>query len=362
MPRQEPDRYYIEAAARVLDVLELFSEHEEVRLTDAMTRLGLIKSTAFRFLYTLEKKGYIERTAGGKSYRRVRSHRIGFASISPAIPFVSEVERGITAEAAKAGLDLHIRHHQFESARLIADVEQLLQLNIRLLLCYNPDEYVSHIVADKCASAGVPVIAITFPVPGARIFGINNYRAGLAGGEGLGEQIARRWSGGPDKVVVLDIPGSSPAQQARITGMLEGLRKNVPLEPSSIVHLHCDRVVKTAEVAMGETLGRFRQARRMAVLCYNDVNALGALRALQTAGRTQDAAILSQGAVRDVRLQLRSRRGAMWCAVAHFPERFGAGLMPLISRLLRAEDVPATTFTEHVLLTPANVRRYYPED
>ncbi len=365
MPRLKADQkakdgpYYIEAAARALDVLELFGENEEVRLLDVSERLGLIKSTAFRFLYTLERKGYIERTPGGRSYRRLRKRRVGFASISAAIPFVLEVERGIETEAGKAGVELLVRHHEFDGTRLLRDVEELLASNIRLLLCYNPDEFLSHVVADRCSAAGVPVIAITFPIPGARLFGVNNYRAGLAGGEGLGEQIVRRWAGTVDKVLALDIPGSSPAQQARITGMLEGLRKNVRVPDSNILHLHPDRQKTTAQVAMREVLERFPRARHIAVVCYNDVNALGALRAVEAAGRGDHVAILSQGAAGDVREQLRKRRSALWSAVAHFPDRFGEKLIPLMLRVLRGEEVPSTTYTDHVLLTSANVGRYY---
>src|SRR5690242_15983146 len=53
---KKPDPYLIEAAVKVLDVLELFNSHETVRLTDVVEELGLIKSSAFRLLYTLEHK------------------------------------------------------------------------------------------------------------------------------------------------------------------------------------------------------------------------------------------------------------------------------------------------------------------
>lgn len=353
------DPYFIEAAGKALDVLAMFGEQEEVRLTDVMARLGLIKSTAFRLLYTLEKKGYIERTPGGRGYQRLRRRRIGFVSISQSIQFVAEVERGIGSEAAECGLDLLVRHHEFDSSLLIHQVNELLASGIRLLLCYNQDEHLSHVLADRCSAAGVPVVAITFPVPGAFVFGVNNYRAGLAGGEGLGDLIERKWPGSLDCVVVLDIPGSSPAQQARITGMLEGLRTRVDVPASAVLHLHPDRHTATAEVAMHEVLHSHEQARHIAVLCYNDVNALGALRAVEAAGRADHVAILSQGGVAEVRAHLRKRRSAMWGAVAHFPERFGERLIPVVLRILRDEAVPAATYTEHVLLTRSNIARYY---
>jgi ribose transport system substrate-binding protein len=353
------DRYYIEAAARVLDVLELVNRREAVRLTDVVSELNMIKSSAFRFLYTLERKGYIERAPDGRSFRRRRPQQVGFVSISDKIPFVGQVEQSITQEAERAGLTLLLRHHYFDPALMIAAVDELLQLGIAVLICYNPDEHISHLIADRCAQAQVPVIAITFPVPGARLFGINNYRAGLLGGEGLGEHLEARWSSKVNQVVLLDIPGSSPAQQARMTGMLEGLRKFVHVPATAVTHLHAERESGTAYDLMRDLLREKARSRRIAVLSYNDVNALGALRAVNEAERSHDVRIVSQGGVAEVRTAIR-KGGALWGAVAHFPERFGSRLIPLVLGILRGEAPPQTTYTEHVLLTRANLRRYYP--
>jgi len=358
MPR--PDRYLIEAAARALDVLELFNHQDDIRLSEVVEKLDLVKSTAFRLLYTLEAKGFIERSANGRSYRKRRRFRVGMLSVSRHITFASEVEHGIEVEARRAGLELVIRHHEFDSSRLIKEAEALLSHNLSLLLCYNPDEHLSHVIADRCSSAGVPVVAITFPIPGARLFGINNYRAGIAGGEGLGEQIGRRWSGAVDRVVLLDIPGSSPAQTARNTGMIEGLRRNVRISDSKIMHLHTERGASGPFTAMRRILDDFPRERRIAVLCYNDLNAIGALRATEESDRADHVAILSQGGVAEVRAALRKAHSCMWSAVAHFPERFGERLVPVLTAILQGEPAPATVFTEHVLLTRSNIDRYYP--
>ena len=356
----KPDRYLIEAAARVLDVLELFNQADEVRLADVAAKLNLVKSTAFRLLYTLEAKGLIERMPNGRSFRKRMRYRIGMLSVSKSIVFVSEVERGIEAEAKRAGLDVIIRHHEFDPARVVQEAEALLAQGLSLLLCYNPDEHLSHIIADRCATLNVPVVAITFPVPGARFFGINNYRAGLAGGEGLGEQISRRWAGSLDRVVVLDIPGSSPAQRARNIGMVEGLRRNVRVMDTKIIHVHVDRGGEGPAATVRSILTQLPNDRRIALLCYNDLNALGAVRAVEEAGRADQAAILSQGAIEPVRAALRKGRSPLWSAVAHFPERFGERLIPHLLGILRGETTPATIYTDHVLLTRSNVDRYYP--
>ncbi len=357
------DRYLIEAVAKGLDVLALFTcERDEVRLVDVMEELGLVKSTAFRLLYTLEKKGYIERVPDSRHYRRHRRRRLGLASISQSLSFVADVERGIETAARQYGLDLTIRRHEFDPRLAIIGVDELLSSGVELLIEYNPDEYISHIIADRCAQAKVPVIAITFPIPGAVLFGVNNYRVGLLGGEGLGEKISRQWKGAIENVAILDIPGRSPAQEARINGMLEGLLKSVAPPENGISHMHINRRGTTAELLMTGFLKQHPKARHTAVLCYNDSTALGALQAVNAAGRSGDVLILSQGGASEVRKEIRKARTPMWGAVAHFPERFGTQLVPMAQRMLRGEPTPNTVYTEAVLLTRSNINHYYPKE
>jgi ABC-type sugar transport system substrate-binding protein len=126
-----------------------------------------------------------------------------------------------------------------------------------------------------------------------------------------------------------------------------------------VLHLQIDRRETNARVLMSRFLERNPRLRHIAVLCYNDLNALGAAEAAEAAGRSGHVRIVSQGAVREVRDELRRPGSALWGAVAHFPERFGARLAPIAQRMLRGETVPATIYAEHVLLTRANISQYY---
>lgn len=77
-------RYQIEALARGLAILELFtSEEPSLSLSDIVAALGLNKSTAFRFLSTLEAMGYLEREPSTRRYRpSLKVLRLGFRAIN----------------------------------------------------------------------------------------------------------------------------------------------------------------------------------------------------------------------------------------------------------------------------------------
>jgi ABC-type sugar transport system substrate-binding protein len=341
----------------MLDVLDLFREgHRELALADVASRCGMVKSTAFRMLYTLEKKGYIERVANSRRYRRRERYRVGFASVSATIPFAMDINRGIQNEAHRNGIDLLITYNEFDPEATVHNVEQLIESSVKLIIVYNSDERISHVIADRCARANIPIVAITFPIPGAATtFGINNYRAGLTGGEALGAHIARAWQGRLDRAVLLDIQGSSPAQQARLTGMLEGMRKRVDVPADAVLHLHTEYKRRSAGKLMQQFLARNPSLRRIAVLSYNDENALRAAEAIREAGRCPHVLMLSQGGVAAVRAEMARRGTCFWGTVAHFPERFGTGLIPVVLRILRGETVPNVIWTPHALITRADL-------
>ena len=77
-------RYQVEALARGLAILELFTdEAPTLSLSDIVASLEINKSTAFRFLSTLESMGYLEREPSTRRYRpSVKVLRLGFRAIS----------------------------------------------------------------------------------------------------------------------------------------------------------------------------------------------------------------------------------------------------------------------------------------
>jgi DNA-binding IclR family transcriptional regulator len=66
--RSSPDRYYVEAVGRALDILETFGKDEGLTLKAISDQVGLGRSRAFRLLHTLAERGYVERTSDGRGY------------------------------------------------------------------------------------------------------------------------------------------------------------------------------------------------------------------------------------------------------------------------------------------------------
>lgn len=69
LPKESDDKYIVEAVVKALDVLEAFNDSEELQLSEVSKRVSLNKSRAFRLLYTLCERGYVERASDGHRYR-----------------------------------------------------------------------------------------------------------------------------------------------------------------------------------------------------------------------------------------------------------------------------------------------------
>jgi IclR family transcriptional regulator, KDG regulon repressor len=60
-----PTNHYINVIERMMCVLEAFGPNAEISLRDLTLRTGMVKSSIFRILYTLQKLGYISKSKDG---------------------------------------------------------------------------------------------------------------------------------------------------------------------------------------------------------------------------------------------------------------------------------------------------------
>src|SRR5260370_15072420 len=129
--RDHTDPYMVEAAARILDVLDLFYRSgERVTLAEVAERLRLPKSTAFRLLHTLERKRCVERLPDSRFYRLPERRQIGLATASSTIAFAAEMTRGICSAAARHNLDVLLAQHDADDQRPRRNVDQVVAARV----------------------------------------------------------------------------------------------------------------------------------------------------------------------------------------------------------------------------------------
>src|SRR5947199_2525795 len=182
------DRYLVKSILHASQLLTAFrTPGEALSLREISSRCGLPKTMVFRLLYTLEKCGMAEKVGQNLYQSRVRPwkqrlYRLGYAAQGTDYQFSKEVSESLQRAAAAEGIELICLDNRYSAKTAQRNAELLVREKVDLAIEFQTDEEVAPIVAAKYREAGIPMIAIDIPHPGATYYGANNYEAGLIGG------------------------------------------------------------------------------------------------------------------------------------------------------------------------------------
>ncbi len=346
-------------------ILKCFRAGESLRLRDLVSRTSLSKTTVHRLLRTLEKAEMIERAGPAEFRTRFlptdrKAVRIGFGAQTASTTFARLVSESIHRAARAYGVELIVADNRYSAKTALHNTELLIQKKVDLALEFQTYESVASAIASRFLQAGIPVIAIEIPHPGATYFGADNYRAGLLGGHALARWAKDEWNGQIEEVLLLRerVAGSLPG--ARVSAMHEVIQRELPhITDAMVVELDGKGASKHSYEAVHQYL-RHRPPRRTLVAANNDPTAVGALKAFEDLKRLELCAVMSQNCVFEAREEMRRPGSRMVGSVAYFPERYGEQLLPLALSIVNGKPAPPAMFVKHTMVTPGNVQRIYP--
>jgi ribose transport system substrate-binding protein len=315
----------------------------------------------------MEDAGLIE-LLGPDQYRsRVRAlnrrkFRLGFANSAQNSLFTQDVAEGLRRSAADEGFDLLEFNNKYSAKVAIRNAELMIQEHVDLAIEYQYHEEAAPTISSMFHQAGIPLLAITVPHPGAVFFGPNGYEVGRIGGRALGQWAKQNWNSVVDHVLLLEIPVGGRVLNSRLTGVVMGIQEVLEgIAESQIIHLDT-RGEFSHSLEVVRNYLRQSPARRVLISSPFEGCVLAALRAFEEAGRASDCVAVGQGGSVDSRTELRRPNTRMIGTVALFPEKYGEALIRLALDILNHRPVPPAVFVRHFLITPRNVDRYYPND
>jgi ribose transport system substrate-binding protein len=366
MKRESRSRYLIKSVVHASQIVAAFqTEGEALRLRDVAARTGLTRMTCFRLLFTLHQCGFLEKI-GDNLYRKCitlrpsRKFVLGYAAHGQNAAFPKDVQASLVIAAEREQFELIVVDNRYDSRKALRNADRLVKERVDLAIVFQADEIVAQEIASKFLHAGIPLIAIDIPHPGATYFGADNYRAGVMAGHHLANWANKHWEGAVDEVLILEVARAGSLPQARVRGMIDGLEA---------IRERCHRVVtldgdgdfaRSQEVVRAYL--RTSSARRILIGAATDPSALGALRAFEEAGRQLNCVAVGQNADLEGRSELRSPGTRLIGSVAYFPERYGDMVMCLARDILAGKSTPSAVFMRHQLVTRENVNSIYPND
>ena len=302
-----------------------------------------------------------------------RTYVVAFANVTEE-PGVTLEGTGFTGREIRESFALAARAHpvemvyydnQRDDARALENAQAAIARRVDLYIQYHAGA-ANAAVGERLRAAGIPVLALNYPVPGAPLYTLDNAAAGQMAGEALAQFALRTWRGQPMAAAVVgNLSAATDRVPERAQGVTQALARRLPAVRVTTL----DTRGNPAQV--GPLLGKFLAAHggtKVLLAATDDTTALAAKSAVEAGGRVQDTAIVSHGVDRSIHGGMNDRkeidpanRGSIVIgSVAFFLDRYGYEVLPLVMRMLRGETLPARTTTRHVLVTAANVFVEYP--
>lgn len=362
------DPYLLETVTRACDVLKCFRDNQiELKLKDIVQETGLNSTIAFRLVHTLSAAGLLER--GSNLAYRSRFHlkgnpqfRIGYAAQADEDSFSATVSAGIRIAAARQNIELIALNNSYSASLALKNAKKLAESGVGLVLDFQSHSKIAPAVSAVFREIGIPLIAIEIPHPDAVFYGADNYRIGILAGNVLAKWAKENWSSKVQRVLLLKAEAAGPMPQLRLSGAQVGIREVLPhLEESTFTLLETNWDFLRAFESVRRYLRRVPRQTTL-ITGINDMTVLGALRAFEEAGRSQDCAAVCLGAISDARAELRRKGTRLIAAIAFFPERYGDDIIRVALDILHKRNVPSAVYAPYQLVTTANLAKLYPMD
>ncbi|NLG69976.1 MAG: ribose ABC transporter substrate-binding protein RbsB [Firmicutes bacterium] len=270
---------------------------------------------------------------GATGVAAASTYTIGLSISTLNNPFFVDLKEGAEQKAAELGIRLIVLDAQNDPGRQLAGIEDLIAQRVDAILI-NPTDSSAVVPAVLAANrAGIPVLTVDRGADGGKV-AAHIASDNVAGGRMAGELIAQVLGGSGNVVELEGIPGTSAARD-RGAGFNEVMRQYPAI-----------RIVARQEAGFDRARGLTvmenilqAQPRIDAVFAHNDEMALGALTAIEAAGRLGEIKVVGFDATADAVKAV--EEGRMLATVAQQPRLMGALGVETALRVLRGESVPS---------------------
>ncbi len=269
-------------------------------------------------------------------------------------PFFIDMQRGAEEAAEKLGVRLVVQaaERELDVEKQLQIIENLIQTRVDAL-CVTPSgskEIVPAIA--KANQAGIPVIIVDTKVDpealGSRriatFIGSDNYEGGRVAGNYILENLE-----GTAKVAILEgIPGHETGDNR-----LRGFRDAVADAPG--VEIVASQPANWERDQGFNVFQNILQAHPGidTLFACSDLMALGALEAIEAAGKTGSIRIIGFDALPEARQAI--REGKMLASVAQFPAEMGRRAIESAVKAIRGEELPDAEPVQIQLITRQSV-------
>lgn len=276
-----------------------------------------------------------------------KKYVVGLAMNTQTNPFFVDVKDGVQKAADELGAELYITDAQDDPAIQMKDVENLITKKPDCIIIdtCDSDAIVSSIEA--CNEAGIPVFTMDREASGGEVVSHIGYDA-IRSGRLAGQYLADTLGGKGNIVEIQGIMGTNVAQN-RSKGFNEVISQNPDMEIVACQVADFDRA-KSMSV-----MENILQANDKIDGLYaaNDEMLLGALEAVEAAGRLEEITMIGCDAIDDTIEAMKA--GKVEATIAEPPFFLGKAIMNAAYDYLQGKEVEKYVILDNELVTADNV-------
>lgn len=283
--------------------------------------------------------------------------RIAMVNFSQAAPYFIGMSNAVNEEAAfYANIEVITTDADGNAEKLTSDIEDVLAKNVQGIIISGAWLEAAPAALDAIEQAGVPSVLVDRMLKGGNYtswVGPHNYLIGEQDGQYIVERL-----GGKGRLVVLrGGPADNSIGLDRTNGMLSKVEK------SDI------EVVKAPDFGGWSSDGGFRLMSDMlvqydkidAVFCENDSMCLGAQKAIEDTGRTDEMFLVGVDGEKAALVQI--MKGTNYAATGlNNSDQIGRAAFHRLMAILAGAESEKDTILPSPLITIDNVQRYYNPD
>lgn len=283
-----------------------------------------------------EKEAAATASSSAASAQPASQGTIGVSLLTMSNPFFRDVGDAMTAEAAKHGMKVQVVSADLDSAKQSDQVKNFIVAKVSAIILTPADSRAVGTAIKEANAAGIPVFTadVASLAPDAKVVS-HIATDNLGGGRMAGEMVAELLSGG-GKVAVIDHP-EVESGMLRTRGFME------------VIAQHPNIQVVVTLPGGGERDRSFKATQDIlqshpdinAIFAINDPTALGAVAALEAAGKLSQVKVVGFDGQMEAKIAIRD--GKIYGDAIQFPDQIGKLTVQAVARYLDGEKVDAQT-------------------
>ncbi|MFA9464796.1 MAG: substrate-binding domain-containing protein [Velocimicrobium sp.] len=276
-----------------------------------------------------------------------KKYVIGLAMNTQTNPFFVDVKDGVQKAADENGIELYITDAQDDPTIQMKDIENLITKNPDAIIIDTCDSDAIVASVEACNDAGIPVFTMDRESNGGDVIAHIGYDA-IKSGKIAGQYLVDTLGGKGNIVELQGIMGTNVAQN-RSKGFNEIIAENPDMKIVACQVADFDRA--TAMTVMENILQA--NAHIDGLYAANDEMLLGALEAIEAAGRLEEITMIGCDAIDDTLDAIKS--GKVEATIAEPPFFLGKAILNTAFDYLQGKDVEANVILDNSLVTADNV-------